>query len=188
MAALRGAPRTPCSSRSTSPARRRVNEASRCSSTTTRATGWSSAARSRIPRQARRRGNAGLLAERHGRFLCRPAARIQSPENLRGIYTTDADGTYEVRTIRPVPYPIPFDGPVGGMLRGNGRGWMRPGHTHMWCGPTASRTSSPMSSTRSPSTSPRTPSSVCGRAWSADSAPTMVGSSLQRSTSPSIIS
>ena len=57
---------------------------------------------------------------------------IQSPENLRGIYTTDADGTYEIRTIRPVPYPIPFDGPVGGMLRANGRGWMRPGHTHMW--------------------------------------------------------
>ena len=31
-----------------------------------------------------------------------------------------------------MPYPIPFDGPVGGMLRANGRGWMRPGHTHMW--------------------------------------------------------
>ena len=31
-----------------------------------------------------------------------------------------------------MPYPIPFDGPVGDMLRANGRGWMRPGHTHMW--------------------------------------------------------
>ena len=57
---------------------------------------------------------------------------IQSAENLRGIYTTDADGTYEIRTVRPVPYPIPFDGPVGDVLRANGRGWMRPGHTHMW--------------------------------------------------------
>ena len=57
---------------------------------------------------------------------------IQSAENLRGIYTTDPDGTYEIRTVRPVPYPIPFDGPVGDVLRANGRGWMRPGHTHMW--------------------------------------------------------
>jgi hydroxyquinol 1,2-dioxygenase len=57
---------------------------------------------------------------------------IQSAENLRGVYTTDGDGSYEIRTVRPVPYPIPFDGPVGDVLRANGRGWMRPGHTHMW--------------------------------------------------------
>jgi catechol 1,2-dioxygenase len=57
---------------------------------------------------------------------------VQTAENLRGIYTTDSDGTYELRTVRPVPYPIPFDGPVGDLLRANGRGWMRPGHTHMW--------------------------------------------------------
>ena len=56
----------------------------------------------------------------------------QTPENLRGIYLTDADGTYEIRTVRPVPYPIPADGPVGDLLRAHGRGWMRPGHTHMW--------------------------------------------------------
>ena len=57
---------------------------------------------------------------------------VQSAENLRGIYTTDDDGTYEIRTVRPVPYPVPFDGPVGDLLRAQGRGWMRPGHTHMW--------------------------------------------------------
>ena len=57
---------------------------------------------------------------------------IQSAENLRGIYTTDENGTYEIRTVRPVPYSIPFDGPVGAVLRANGRGVMRPGHTHMW--------------------------------------------------------
>ena len=56
----------------------------------------------------------------------------QTPENLRGIYTTGADGTYEIRTVRPVPYPIPSDGPVGDMLKANKRNWMRPGHTHMW--------------------------------------------------------
>jgi hydroxyquinol 1,2-dioxygenase len=57
---------------------------------------------------------------------------IQSAENLRGIYTTDEQGTYEIRTVRPVPYSIPFDGPVGALMRANGRGVMRPGHTHMW--------------------------------------------------------
>jgi protocatechuate 3,4-dioxygenase beta subunit len=57
---------------------------------------------------------------------------VQSADNLRGIYRTDEDGTYEIRTVRPVPYPIPSDGPVGDLLRANNRGWMRPGHTHMW--------------------------------------------------------
>jgi catechol 1,2-dioxygenase len=57
---------------------------------------------------------------------------VQSAENLRGVYTTDADGSYEIRTVRPVPYPIPSDGPVGDLLKANGRNWMRPGHTHMW--------------------------------------------------------
>jgi catechol 1,2-dioxygenase len=57
---------------------------------------------------------------------------VQSAENLRGIYTADDDGTYEIRTVRPVPYPIPSDGPAGDLLKVHHRGWMRPGHTHMW--------------------------------------------------------
>jgi catechol 1,2-dioxygenase len=57
---------------------------------------------------------------------------VQSAENLRGIYTADDDGTYEIRTVRPVPYPIPSDGPAGDLLKVHQRGWMRPGHTHMW--------------------------------------------------------
>jgi protocatechuate 3,4-dioxygenase beta subunit len=56
----------------------------------------------------------------------------QSPENLRGIYTSDADGSYEIRTVRPVPYPIPSDGPAGDLLKAHGRNWMRAGHTHIW--------------------------------------------------------
>ena len=89
---------------------------------------------------------------------------IQSPENLRGIYTSNDDGSYEIRTVRPVPYPIPFDGPVGDLLRANGRGWMRPGHTHMWVKADDARTSSPTCSTPRPTTSTRTLSSVCARA------------------------
>jgi protocatechuate 3,4-dioxygenase beta subunit len=56
----------------------------------------------------------------------------QSEFNLRGIYRTDADGRYEIRTVRPGKYPIPHDGPVGTLLKANNRGWMRPGHLHTW--------------------------------------------------------
>jgi catechol 1,2-dioxygenase len=57
---------------------------------------------------------------------------VQSEFNLRGIYHSDPDGSYEIRTVRPVPYPIPSDGPAGDLLKAHGRNWMRPGHTHMW--------------------------------------------------------
>ena len=57
---------------------------------------------------------------------------VQSVNNLRGIYRTDANGEYEIRTIRPVPYPIPSDGPAGDLLKKNGRNWWRPGHLHVW--------------------------------------------------------
>lgn len=56
----------------------------------------------------------------------------QSEFNLRGIYHTDANGEYEIRTVRPGKYPIPHDGPVGALLKANNRGWMRPGHLHTW--------------------------------------------------------
>jgi protocatechuate 3,4-dioxygenase beta subunit len=57
---------------------------------------------------------------------------IQTPENLRGVYHTNANGEYELRAVRPVPYPIPSDGPVGHLLKNNGRNWWRPGHLHVW--------------------------------------------------------
>jgi hydroxyquinol 1,2-dioxygenase len=57
---------------------------------------------------------------------------VQSPDNLRGIYRTDANGDYELRAVRPVPYPIPSDGPVGELLKKNARNWWRPGHLHVW--------------------------------------------------------
>ncbi len=56
----------------------------------------------------------------------------QSEHNLRGIYRTDDQGRYEIRTVRPGKYPIPHDGPVGALLKANNRGWMRPGHLHTW--------------------------------------------------------
>jgi len=55
---------------------------------------------------------------------------IQPPTNLRGRFRTDAEGRYWLRTVRPVPYPIPADGPVGQLLRDTGRHEWRAAHIH----------------------------------------------------------
>ncbi len=54
----------------------------------------------------------------------------QHPHNLRGRFLTREDGTFQLRTVRPVPYTIPDDGPVGGLLRATGRHPWRPAHVH----------------------------------------------------------
>ncbi len=56
---------------------------------------------------------------------------VQPPTNLRGIYRSDDEGRYAIRTIRPTPYPIPADGPVGAMLVATARHPMRPAHIHV---------------------------------------------------------
>ena len=50
--------------------------------------------------------------------------------NLRGRFRTDAEGRIWFRTIKPSGYPIPVNGPVGAMLRAQGRHNMRPAHLH----------------------------------------------------------
>lgn len=58
----------------------------------------------------------------------------QDPEqpdmNLRGRFRTDGDGRFLFRTVKPVSYSIPFDGPVGAMLRTMERHPFRPAHIH----------------------------------------------------------
>jgi protocatechuate 3,4-dioxygenase beta subunit len=54
--------------------------------------------------------------------------------NLRGFFHTGPDGRYEIRTLRPVDYTIPDDGPVGEMLRVAGRESWRPAHIHLIVG------------------------------------------------------
>ena len=60
---------------------------------------------------------------------------VQRPEaeedHLRGRYLTREDGSYAFIAVRPVPYPIPDDGPVGRMLSSTGRHPWRPAHIHM---------------------------------------------------------
>jgi catechol 1,2-dioxygenase len=55
---------------------------------------------------------------------------VQADMNLRGKFTTDADGHIAFRSIKPAGYPIPIDGPVGELLRAQGRHNMRPAHLH----------------------------------------------------------
>jgi len=50
--------------------------------------------------------------------------------DYRGVFTTDADGIYLVRTVKPVGYSIPMDGPVGAMVKAQARHGMRPAHIH----------------------------------------------------------
>lgn len=54
----------------------------------------------------------------------------QDRGNLRGLFTTDADGRYWFRTIRPSSYPVPTDGTGGKLLHAIGRHPMRPAHLH----------------------------------------------------------
>lgn len=54
----------------------------------------------------------------------------QPPDNLRGRFHTDDDGAFAFRTVRPVDYPIPDDGPVGKMLKATARHAWRPAHIH----------------------------------------------------------
>ena len=118
-------PNRPCWGRSTSRARR-------CASTAPTS-----------PRSRRRR--PGLV---HGRVLDldgRPIAgaeldvwqngddrlyAVQRPEapedHLRGRFITREDGSYAFVAVRPAPYPIPYDGPVGRMLEATGRHPWRP--------------------------------------------------------------
>lgn len=54
----------------------------------------------------------------------------QADMNLRGTFTTDAQGRIAFRSVKPAGYPIPVSGPVGELLRAQGRHNMRPAHIH----------------------------------------------------------
>jgi catechol 1,2-dioxygenase len=54
----------------------------------------------------------------------------QPDYNLRGRFETDESGHYAFGAIRPVAYPIPYDGTAGELLDFMGHHPMRPGHLH----------------------------------------------------------
>ncbi|WP_432207864.1 intradiol ring-cleavage dioxygenase [Burkholderia pyrrocinia] len=55
---------------------------------------------------------------------------IQPDSNLRGVFTSDRDGAYAFRSVKPRHYPIPSDGPVGKLLGAMGRHPNRAAHLH----------------------------------------------------------
>ena len=50
--------------------------------------------------------------------------------DCRGIFRTDDQGNYVIRTVRPIGYFIPLDGPVGQMVMAQKRHGKRPAHIH----------------------------------------------------------
>ena len=49
---------------------------------------------------------------------------------MRGIYRTKPDGSYTIRTVAPISYTIPMDGPVGALMQKTDISHMRPAHIH----------------------------------------------------------
>ncbi len=49
---------------------------------------------------------------------------------MRGLYRTQPDGSYTIRTVAPIGYTIPMDGPVGQLMQNTTISHMRPAHIH----------------------------------------------------------
>jgi len=90
-------------------------------------------------------GVYGRAVDRNGHGIANASIEVWQPDNegyydlqkldpsqmeLRGRFFTDADGRYHFRTIKPVGYKIPMDGPAGDMVRAQGRHGWRPAHIH----------------------------------------------------------
>ena len=65
-----------------------------------------------------------------GNGLYRAQDPGQPDGNACGVFVSDADGRFEIRTVKPSSYPVPADGPAGRLLKALGRHPMRPAHIH----------------------------------------------------------
>ena len=54
----------------------------------------------------------------------------QDKHDLRGKFTCDDQGRYFYTTVMPKPYTVPYDGPVGDLLRAGDRHSWRAAHLH----------------------------------------------------------
>jgi hydroxyquinol 1,2-dioxygenase len=62
---------------------------------------------------------------------------LQAPDaamDMRGNLRCDAEGRFHVRTLKPIGYSVPMDGPVGALVRRQGRHGCRPAHIHVLIG------------------------------------------------------
>lgn len=53
-----------------------------------------------------------------------------APVDYRGVFDTDPEGFYWLKTVVPIGYSIPMDGPVGKLAASQKRHGMRPAHIH----------------------------------------------------------
>jgi protocatechuate 3,4-dioxygenase beta subunit len=58
-------------------------------------------------------------------------AHDPSVMDMRGRLRCDAEGNFHFRTVRPIGYSIPMDGPVGELVRQQARHGFRPAHIHI---------------------------------------------------------
>src|SRR5258706_2395955 len=58
----------------------------------------------------------------------------QEQTDHRAVFTADAQGRFHFRTVRPLGYYIPMDGPVGRLIRAQDRHGCRPAHIHFLIG------------------------------------------------------
>jgi hydroxyquinol 1,2-dioxygenase len=49
---------------------------------------------------------------------------------MRGLYRTQADGSFLIRTVAPISYTIPMDGTIGELMNRTNMSHMRPAHIH----------------------------------------------------------
>lgn len=66
--------------------------------------------------------------------------RDQPQGHLRASFRSNSAGSYRFRTIIPVSYPIPDDGPAGQLLAAMGRHPFRPAHIHFMISASGYRT------------------------------------------------
>ena len=69
-------------------------------------------------------------ADATGTYPIQEQAQGQDKYDLRGKFTTDEQGRYWYTTVLPKPYTVPYDGPVGRLLRAGDRHAWRAAHLH----------------------------------------------------------
>ena len=72
--------------------------------------------------------------DEHGTYDMERPGVATSEMDLRGTFHTDSEGRYYFRSVLPSGYSIPMDGPVGDMIRAQGRHGFRPSHIHYLIG------------------------------------------------------
>jgi protocatechuate 3,4-dioxygenase beta subunit len=69
-------------------------------------------------------------ADASGSYPIQEQEHGQDKYDLRGVFTTDDQGRYYYTTVLPKPYTVPYDGPVGDLLRAGNRHAWRAAHYH----------------------------------------------------------